>query len=379
MNRTLLTLAAAFAATGAQAAEAAATPASAPVSAPATAAPSAAIAPPAPAPTPAPVYDARSTNAAPCGTGTPPPGHAMPEIRATSAPIAMSVRQGKDRLCYVAAGSADAPVIRVRRGAELAVTLRNEIADPAAIAGVTAPGKLGLANERVPNAPGFYRVVPGAKHAATGATNLHMHGFAVPPVAPQDDVMTVCTDPASGPVGCGRREFTYRWRIPADMPAGLYWYHPHIHGEVQAQMLMGLAGAVVVEGPEDDARRAAGIDDRVLVVRQTQDLDAGKTPAASMTAASLAPAPASGARKGRPVPATAIDTAHELLCTSNAGIDQLSLNGTPVLLGDGPDETLAHYEIAAGAKQLWRILNAATDAFLSLNLVDAEGRALPLE
>jgi FtsP/CotA-like multicopper oxidase with cupredoxin domain len=26
------------------------------------------------------------------------------------------------------------------------------------------------------------------------------------------------------------------------MPEGLYWYHPHVHGEVQAQMLMGLSG-----------------------------------------------------------------------------------------------------------------------------------------
>ena len=33
------------------------------------------------------------------------------------------------------------------------------------------------------------------KHHATGATNLHVHGFAVPPVKPQDDVLTVCTDP----------------------------------------------------------------------------------------------------------------------------------------------------------------------------------------
>ena len=87
------------------------------------------------------------------------------------------------------------------------------------------------------------------RHPATGATNLHVHGFAVPPVKPQDDVLTVCTDPASGPAGCGQRSFTYRYHVPADMPEGLYWYHPHVHGEVQAQMLMGLTGAIVVEGP----------------------------------------------------------------------------------------------------------------------------------
>jgi len=324
-----------------------------------------------------PPFDPRSTRAAPCGTGTPPPGHALPEIRAGGAPIAMTVRQDKGRLCYVVAGNADAPLIRVRPGRTLAVTLRNEITDPSAIDGATAPGKLSAGNAPVPETPGFYRVVPGQHHAATGATNLHMHGFAVPPVAPQDDVMSICVDPASGPAGCGRRAFDYRWRLPADMPAGLYWYHPHVHGEVQAQMLLGLAGPLVVEGPDDDARRAAGIEDRVLVIRQTQDQDAGKTPAAAMTAA--APEAPASAAPARPVPASQVDTAHELLCTSNSGIDQLSLNGTPVPLGDTPDEALAHYEIRPGGRQLWRILNAATDAFLSLNLVDVDGKPLPLE
>jgi FtsP/CotA-like multicopper oxidase with cupredoxin domain len=196
-------------------------------------------------------------------------------------------------------------------------------------------------------------------------------------VQPQDDVLTVCIDPASAPAGCGQRQFTYHYRIPADMPEGLYWYHPHMHGEVQAQMLMGLAGAIVVEGPEEDARRAQGIAERVLIVRQTQDLDAGKTQAAAMTAA---PPEHAGAAPhlGRRRPATAIDTSHELLCAAASGIDAISLNGTPVQVGDAPDAALAQFAIPAGKVELWRILNAATDAFLDLAIVDAEGGLLPL-
>jgi FtsP/CotA-like multicopper oxidase with cupredoxin domain len=323
-----------------------------------------------------PPFDVRSTPAAPCGTGTPPPGHVAPELRPTAAGLALTVRQDGSRLCYVANGVADAPVLRVRQGADFSITLRNEIDDPAAIEAAVAPGKLQVPNERVSHVPGFYEVVPGMQHPVTGATNLHLHGFAVPPVAPQDDVLTVCVDPATGPASCGRRAFTYRWHVPADMPEGLYWYHPHVHGEVQAQMLMGLAGAIVVEGPEDDARRAAGIGERLLVVRQTQDLDAGRAPAASMTAAAPEGPAASSARA---LPDTAIDTAHELLCTTNAGIDQLSLNGTPVPLGDAPDPALARYEIAPGGREVWRVLNAATDAFLDLALVDADGHPLPLQ
>ena len=319
-------------------------------------------------------FDARSTEAAPCGTGVPPPGHEMPELRPPAGGATLTVRQDGGRLCYVADGIADAPVIRARQGASLTLTLRNEIVDPAQIEGAMTPGTLKTANAPVPATSGFYEVVPGMHHAATGATNLHVHGFAVPPVAPQDDVLAVCTDPAVGPATCGQRAFTYRYRIPAAMPEGLYWYHPHVHGEVQAQMLMGLAGAIVVEGPEHDARRAAGIVERVLLVRQTQDQDADKTPAASMTAA---PADTHAAR--HPAIGNAVDTAHELLCTSNAGIDQVSLNGTPVPVGDAPDASLARLGIAAGTKQYWQLLNAATDAFLSLNVEDDRGHALPLE
>jgi FtsP/CotA-like multicopper oxidase with cupredoxin domain len=324
-----------------------------------------------------PPFDPDSTTAAPCGVGTPPPGRLEPELWAPAEGLTLTVRQDHDRLCYTTNGSAEAPIIRVRLGSDLTVTLRNEITDPAAIDAVTGPGKLSIATGRVPRTPEFIPVIAGMKHHATGATNLHVHGFAVPPVKPQDDVLNVCTDPAVGPGRCGQRAFTYHFHIPAQMTEGLYWYHPHVHGEVQAQMLMGLSGAIIVEGPQDDARRAAGIDERVLIVRQTQDLDAGKTQAAAMTAA----LPGSHTPKGRQSShrATAIDTAHELLCGANSGIDAISLNGTPIPVGEAKDTALANFEIRAGRKQLWRILNAATDAFLDLALIDENGKPLPLE
>jgi FtsP/CotA-like multicopper oxidase with cupredoxin domain len=324
-----------------------------------------------------PPFDSKSTTAAPCGVGIAPPGHFAPDSWAPAGGLDLTVRQDRDRLCYVMNEIADAPTIRVRLGSDLIVTLRNEITDPGAIDAVTGPGKLSVASAPVPRSEGFIPVIPGMKHHASGATNLHVHGFAVPPVKPQDDVLNVCTDPAVGFPRCGQRAFTYHFQVPADMTEGLYWYHPHVHGEVQAQMLMGLAGAIVVEGPQDDARRAAGIDDRVLIVRQTQDLDAGRTQAAAMTAA----LPGSHAHKAlqQERMAAAIDTAHELLCGSNSGIDAISLNGAPIPVGETDDSTLANFEIRAGRKQLWRILNAATDAFLDLALIDTSGGRLPLE
>jgi FtsP/CotA-like multicopper oxidase with cupredoxin domain len=323
-----------------------------------------------------PPFDPKSTTAAPCGVGVPPPGHSPPEVWPTREGLTLTVRQDRDRLCYTTNGSADAPTIRVRLGSDLTITLRNEIVDPEAIDAVTGPGKLSVATPRTPASPDFLAVIPGMKHHATGMTNLHVHGFAVPPVKPQDDTLTICTDPAVGPGRCGQRAFTYHFHVPNDMTEGLYWYHPHVHGEVQAQMLMGLTGAIVVEGPQDDARRAAGIEERVLIVRQTQDLDAERPQVAAMTSASPSAAHKASAHKP---PASAIDTAHELLCGSNSGIDAISLNGTPIPIGDVADSELANFEIAAGKKQLWRILNAATDAFLDLSIVTEDGKNLPLE
>src|SRR5882757_10349659 len=51
-------------------------------------------------------------------------------------------------------------------------------------------------------------------------TNLHTHGFHVSPEANHDNVF-VRIDPG--------KSFTYEYDIPRDMPAGAYWYHPHLH------------------------------------------------------------------------------------------------------------------------------------------------------
>ena len=315
---------------------------------------------------------------APCGVGTPPRGHFPYEISPSSLPkgLKLTVQQGAHRLCYVSGNVAEAPTLRVRQGSDFTVTLRNEITDPSAIANFVTINPLDSPNEAVPAADGYYKVEPGMHHGASGATNLHMHGFAVPPVEPQDEVIKGCVDPATGPARCGRREMTYRYHVPADMPAGLYWYHPHVHGEVHAQMLMGLSGAIVVEGPEDDARRAAGIQDRIFVIRQTQDLDAAGS---EETTPPVPAATSQPQRPAKPRLGGAIDTAHEVGCSNTTGIDELTLNGAPVADGRAPESAMAPLEITAGSKQLWRVLNAATDAFLDLALLDDQGQPVPIE
>lgn len=341
-------------------------------------------------------FHPQTSDAAPCGVGTP-RGHFSLEISPTSLPqgLTLTVKQDANHLCYVVGNIAEAPVIRVRQGADFMITLKNEITDPAAIAKILPNAQLDVPNDAVPNRPEFYDVLSGGRHAITGITNLHLHGFAVPPVPPQDDVIKICADPAVGSPICGRREITYHYHVPETMPSGLYWYHPHYHGEVQAQMLMGLSGAIVVEGKDDDKRRAAGIADRVFIIRQTQDLDAKpqstppSTPAAAPPDGSTpdrsqaAPRATGGEAIWRKIfswgEGKQIDTAHELGCSSKTGTDEISLNGARVLDGPAQDQDLAPVLIGAGSVQLWRVLNAATDAFLDLALIDQEGKPVAIE
>ncbi len=100
---------------------------------------------------------------------------------------------------------AAAPTIRVRPGDAIDIELRNEL-----------PHSTQTAN----------------------AVNLHFHGLNVTPNKPGDDVLTSLAPPG------GRLH--YRFVVPASQPPGLYWYHPHSHGETYWQVTSGMAGAIVV-------------------------------------------------------------------------------------------------------------------------------------
>ena len=70
-------------------------------------------------------------------------------------------------------------------------------------------------------------------------SNLHFHGLHVSPRGHSDNVFLDI------PPGY---DFRYNVQIPADHPSGLYWYHPHRHGYVNAQVYSGLQGLIVIEG-----------------------------------------------------------------------------------------------------------------------------------
>ncbi|GAB3003627.1 multicopper oxidase family protein [Saccharothrix stipae] len=86
-------------------------------------------------------------------------------------------------------------------------------------------------------------------------SSLHLHGL---PLAPAVDAPLAHVAPGATSV----QEFD----VPAGV-AGTYWYHPHAHGDVERQLLAGLAGPIVVTGPTDELLEPC--DDRVLVFTRT--------------------------------------------------------------------------------------------------------------
>ena len=111
-------------------------------------------------------------------------------------------------------------------------------------------------------------------------TNKHFHGGWVNPEGNSDNVLRQL-HPGAGVV------HEYEYNIPADHPAGTFWYHPHVHGSTAIQVASGMAGALIVRGdrwPERAKRsfRAGDVDvllrkadgasipDRIFLLQQIQ-------------------------------------------------------------------------------------------------------------
>ena len=130
-------------------------------------------------------------------------------------------------LCYN--GTVPGPTLRLRPGDELGIRLVNGLDEP---------------------------------------TNLHVHGLHVSPQASSDNVFVEVMPGES---------FDYSYRLPADHPPGVYWYHPHHHGLVAGQIFAGLFGAIIVEEPDAIPVNS----ERVLIVSDTTLDSAGNIAAVS--------------------------------------------------------------------------------------------------
>ena len=164
--------------------------------------------------------------------------------RVQSVPLA-----GGTAIMSVYEGSSPGPTLRVRPGDTLRVNLVNALDDlppglPDTSPFLCAPMSMG-----------------GVEMEAMCDTNLHVHGMHVSPEGNGDNVFLT--------VKAGE-SFQYEYQIPENHAAGLYWYHPHLHGRTTNQVFGGMAGALVVEGDIDALPGIAGVPERLLVLQGTK-------------------------------------------------------------------------------------------------------------
>lgn len=86
-------------------------------------------------------------------------------------------------------------------------------------------------------------------------TNLHSHGLWISPTGNSDNVL-LSIDPGVA--------FEYEYNVPADHPAGTFWYHPHTHGSTAMQVASGMSGALIVKGSRKPTLASNGDIDTLL-------------------------------------------------------------------------------------------------------------------
>lgn len=89
-------------------------------------------------------------------------------------------------------------------------------------------------------------------------TNLHYHGLHIPPTGSGDNVFL---DIPPGETA------VYEFTLPANHPAGTFWYHPHRHGLVAEQLFGGLAGLFVIRGELDEIPEIKAAKEEFLVLK----------------------------------------------------------------------------------------------------------------
>jgi suppressor of ftsI len=92
-------------------------------------------------------------------------------------------------------------------------------------------------------------------------TTLHTHGLTVSPRANSDNIFLH--------VAPGQTQ-DYEIQLPANQPAGLFWYHPHAHGFSDEQTRNGMAGALIVEGLLDSFPTLRHLPERLLLLKGLQ-------------------------------------------------------------------------------------------------------------
>ena len=224
--------------------------------------------------------------------------------------------QGRTLYCFTTPDGSEGPTLHINPGDHLIINVKNDLPTP------TSAGDMQMATNAV--------TVCGDTTMNDSSVNIHYHGTNTPPTCHQDEVIHTL-------INAGET-FTYDVAFPSDEPPGLYWYHPHVHGLAERTTQGGATGAIIVDGIEALQPAVADLPQRVFVIRD-QNVAGNPMP-------------------GGPVPSW-----------------DLTINYIPIPY---PALTPAVIDIAPNEKQFWRVVNAAADTILDLEVV-YDGKPQPIQ
>ncbi|MGA0122321.1 MAG: multicopper oxidase family protein [Gaiellales bacterium] len=159
---------------------------------------------------------------------------------------------GRRVVSQVYNGQFPGPTLVVSPGDTMRVHLRNRLRPNYLAYGASAE-----------NPPPIFPGQPyaGFSQPLGNLTNLHTHGLHVSPKSPSDNVLL------NVPTGS---DYRYRYEIPADHPSGIFWYHPHRHEYTDQQVGAGQAGMIIVRGGLDHVPGVGDVRERLLVFQNIQ-------------------------------------------------------------------------------------------------------------
>ena len=214
----------------------------------------------------------------------------------------------REMLCFMTPEGLQNPTLHVSPGDHLIITVTNNT--PALPLTMTV------------NPPNC-----GASSMGPSSLNLHYHGTNTSPTCHSDEVIKTTIN--SG------ETFQYNVAFPADEPPGLYWYHPHVHGQVEHAVQGGANGVIVVDGIENVQPAVSGLRQRILIVRDQEV-------------------------PGEPAP------------VGNVPAWDVTLNYVPILSPGDPgvtDFVPASLQMQPEERQFWRVSNSCADTILDLQYV----------
>ncbi len=188
----------------------------------------------------------------------------------------------------------------------------------------------------------YTNALPAETQEPLDFTNLHFHGLTVSPHQPGDQVIMVQIGPGQ----------TYRYvvKIPPEQAPGLYWYHPHPHGESNRQVASGMSGLIIIDGIGRYAPLVRGLPERDIILRDYY-YDPSQNPYARLQR-----------RRAIRAAVRAGSDAYRPDCNPKDAVSSVTINALPQV-------TLS---MVPGSRQFFRVANASANSVVDLSLTGSK-------